>query len=270
MNTPSAFEQATAVVAEGSGRYRTSLDSAWNIGVNPNGGYAQTAGIRAMADTIARPDPMSVTSHFLRPASGDAAAAVETTEIRSGRRLATVAASLVQDGRERIRSVATFGDLGAVGSVAAAELSPPPVELPAPDDCPSRLDLEQGVELPILDMIDVRVDPRWQDAAETGRAEIGGWIRLADGGPVDAVALTMFADAFPPSIFSLLGRVGWVPTIELTVHVRRRPVVGWIRGRFRTVDLADGHLIEDGELWDDSGALVARSRQLALVTTDDA
>jgi acyl-CoA thioesterase len=35
--------------------------------------------------------------------------------------------------------------------------------------------------------------------------------------------------------------------------------------QFRTVDLADGRLIEDGLLWDARGRLVAQSRQLALV-----
>jgi acyl-CoA thioesterase len=56
-----------------------------------------------------------------------------------------------------------------------------------------------------------------------------------------------------------------VPTIELTVHVRRRPAPGWMLGQFRTLDLIDGRLIEDGVLWDSAGNLVAQSRQLALV-----
>jgi acyl-CoA thioesterase len=36
-------------------------------------------------------------------------------------------------------------------------------------------------------------------------------------------------------------------------------------GRFRTRDLADGRMIEDGMLWDSRGELVAQARQLALV-----
>jgi len=75
----------------------------------------------------------------------------------------------------------------------------------------------------------------------------------------------LFADAFPPSLFGSLGVVGWVPTIELTVHVRRRPAPGWILGRFATRDLGGDRMIEDGQLWDETGALVARSRQLGLL-----
>ena len=62
-----------------------------------------------------------------------------------------------------------------------------------------------------------------------------------------------------------MGSVGWVPTIELTVHVRRRPAPGWVLARFECDDLAGGRMIETGSLWDSSGALVARSRQLGLL-----
>ena len=71
-------------------------------------------------------------------------------------------------------------------------------------------------------------------------------------------------------MFGLLGMVGWVPTIELTVHVRRRPSPGWMLGRFTANDLVDGRLIEDGALWDAAGNLVAQCRQLSLVRQGEA
>ena len=94
-----------------------------------------------------------------------------------------------------------------------------------------------------------------------------GWIRFVDGTPPSTLALPLFADAFPPSLFSRFGRVGWVPTIELTVHVRRRPAPGWIQARFECDDLADGRMVESGTLWDSTGRVVARSRQLGLLLT---
>ena len=66
-------------------------------------------------------------------------------------------------------------------------------------------------------------------------------------------------------MFGLLGVIGWVPTVELTVHVRRRPAPGWLVGRFATSDLAAGRMIEDGCLWDEQGHLIVQSRQIALV-----
>ena len=129
----------------------------------------------------------------------------------------------------------------------------------------SRTELEQGVILPIMNRLDVRIHPDHAVAVASREAAITGWIRFGDGRPVDAHALPLFADAFPPPLFSKVGYIGWVPTIELTVHVRRRPVEGWIRGHFRTSDATGNRTIEDGWLWDESGALVAVARQVGLV-----
>ena len=75
----------------------------------------------------------------------------------------------------------------------------------------------------------------------------------------------LFADAFPPSIFGLVGNIGWVPTLELTVQIRRKPSPGWVQGDFNTLDLNDGRMIEDGLLWDNDGNLIAQSRQISLL-----
>jgi len=98
-----------------------------------------------------------------------------------------------------------------------------------------------------------------------GRARLSGWIRFIDGRAPDALACLLMADAFPPAVFGLLGMVGWVPTLELTVHLRRRPAPGWLLGQFWSHDLSDGRVVEDGALWDATGQLVVQSRQLALV-----
>ena len=98
---------------------------------------------------------------------------------------------------------------------------------------------------------------------------MSGYIRFADGRAPDTRSLVLFADAFPPSVFSSLGVVGWVPTVELTVHVRARPAPGWIKAVFTTDDLSGGRMIESGKLWDSQGRLVAQSRQLGLVMNSD-
>ena len=94
---------------------------------------------------------------------------------------------------------------------------------------------------------------------------IAGWIRHKDGRQPDVSSLLLFVDCFPPSPLGALGAVGWVPSVELTVHVRCRPAPGWIKASLRTDDLTEGRMIETGCFWDSTGALVAQSRQLALV-----
>jgi acyl-CoA thioesterase len=155
-----------------------------------------------------------------------------------------------------------MGDLGAVGEPALA-IAPPAV--PPPDACGARSGGEQGVTLSILGRLDIRLHPDEARAGAAGRAQVTGWVRFRDGRAPDPLANLLFADAFPPSVFGVLGAVGWVPTVSLTVDLRRRPAPGWILCRFRTEDLADGRLIEDGVLWDESGRIVAQSRQLALL-----
>jgi hypothetical protein len=72
-------------------------------------------------------------------------------------------------------------------------------------------------------------------------------------------------DAFPPAVFHLELPAGWVPTLEMTVHVRDLPAPGPLTGLFRTRYVTNGLFEEDGQLWDSDGRLVALSRQMGLV-----
>ena len=85
-----------------------------------------------------------------------------------------------------------------------------------------------------------------------------------------AFGLLLAVDAFPPTAFNTRLPVAWTPTVELTAHVRARPVPGWVRCRFSTRFVTGGFLEEDGEVWDERGRLVAQSRQLALVPRAEA
>jgi hypothetical protein len=66
-------------------------------------------------------------------------------------------------------------------------------------------------------------------------------------------------------VFNLDLPLGWVPTLELTAHVRARPAPGRIAAEVRTRFVTGGLLEVDGVYWDSTGRLVAQSRQLALV-----
>ncbi len=257
------FDEETRLQPGPDGRWTGRVHPAWNIGANPNGGYLMSLAMSAMGRLVPQhPDPLSITAHYLRPGSAGVDCEVEATVIRSGRSLTTARATLVQEGKPRLEVLAALGKLGEPGP---ARLTVPAPEIPPPEACVGRSGAQQGIELPILDRVEVRLHPQEARAGEAGRAQVTGWIRLRDGREPDSHAAVLFADAFPPAVFGLLGVVGWVPTLELTVHVRRRPAPGWLLGRFRTRDLVDGRMVEDGMLWDSTGELVAQARQLALV-----
>jgi hypothetical protein len=99
----------------------------------------------------------------------------------------------------------------------------------------------------------------------SGQGLVRGWFGFADGRPVDTLALLLAADAFPPAVFNLGLPRGWVPTVELTVHIRGVPAPGPLRCQFRTRFVTGGALEEDSEVWDSAGQLVAISRQYGLL-----
>lgn len=220
--------------------------------------------MRALANVLPHPDPFTVSTHFLRVAQ-PGPAEIRTEIVRAGRGHSTGEAHLVQDGRELLRCVATFGDLATIEGPTAIAIAPP--ALPPIEACersrpaPSPASIEARLDVAIA-----ASDLSWVRGEHNDRAELAGWIRLADGRDPDALSLVLFADAFPPPVLNLRAvRTPWIPTLELTVHVRARPARGWLRAAFRTRALVGGYLEEDGELWDSRGTLVAMSRQLARV-----
>jgi hypothetical protein len=97
-------------------------------------------------------------------------------------------------------------------------------------------------------------------------AELEGWLRFAEDREPDPLALLLFSDGIPPSLFEVRGPdIGHVPTVQLTTHLFARPAPGWVQGRFRTRVQGGNFIDEDGELWDATGRLVATTRQLALL-----
>lgn len=255
------FDVDTRTERAGESTWTGRVDAAWG-NENPNGGYLLSIVADALRQAAPHPDPLAITAHYLRPGVAGRPCTVEVGVLRSGRQTGTVRATLVQDGEARLETLAAMGTLGAPG---VAELAPPAPPIPPPDACVPRSGGASGAPLPILDVLDIRLPADQVVPGAAGRAALDGWIRFRDGRPPDVRALPLFADTFPNAVVGLFGTLPWVPTVELTVHLRRRPAPGWIQGRVVTVDLADGRLIEDGRLWDAEGHLVAQSRQLALL-----
>ena len=164
-----------------------------------------------------------------------------------------------------MRLLGTFGEQtpGGPARVGGA----PPQLLPY-DEAAAPPRPDEGPMPEMMQRIALRLDP--DDAGfrlgqPTGTAKMDGWFALADEEPIDAYGLLLASDAFPPAVFNSGLPVAWVPTIELTVHIRGVPAPGPLASTFRSRFIENGMLDEEGEMWDSSGALVAQSRQLALM-----
>ncbi len=247
----------------------TVLHPDWSIGDKPNGGYLMAVAARQLWNSTRaagspHPHPVSVTTHFLRPAE-NTTFEHSAEVLRVGRTFSTAQGGLLQDGKVRVHTIATFGDVTGPG--ASQEFSAPP-SLPDPSECVLRDD-SIGPEgtTPLAEVIETRMHPDsgWLKGKPTGIPKVVGWTRFRDGHAPDPWSLLFFADALAPTVFEWLPERSWVPTIEMTVHIRSLPVSGWLRASFTTNHVSHGRFEEDGELWDEAGTLVAQSRQLAMI-----
>jgi acyl-coenzyme A thioesterase PaaI-like protein len=262
------FVDATAVnrlvteTASEVTRFSAEVKPGWDIGGNANGGYLMAIAGRAMAEAVGRP-PVTLTAHYLRPAPAGPCEITVTT-VRSGRRFATATATLEMESGQVLALLGTFGEQTPGGPSLTREA---PVDLPDYDDCEIPPLPTDGPGPEMMRRLAVRIRPGdegFRTGNPSGSPEIRGWFAFADGAPIDAVGLLLVADAFPPPIFNTELPVAWVPTVELTVHVRAIPEPGPLRCWFRSRFIHDGLLDEEGEIWDSTGTLVAQSRQLAL------
>jgi len=261
----SEFDRGIALTSQGEGRYQGELGEGWQIGGGVNGGFLLAFAAHALAlESGEHRDPLSVSGYYLS-ASRPGPASVATEVVRRGKTLTTGTAVLSQGGEERLRVLATYGDLGGLDGEVHTSAQPP--VMPPPEQCigvehaPKEF-IEQAA---LLARFDLRLDPStvgWALGQPSKEGRIQGWFRLADGRDADPLSLLLVADALPPVTFDL-GLPGWAPTIELTVHLRARPAAGWLRVVHATRNLAGGYFEEDCEIWDEDGRLVAQSRQLA-------
>lgn len=267
------FADAVSVSLESPGVYRGEIPTGWDIAGATNGGYLMALVTNAVLDATGSSDPVTVTTHYFAPA-GPGPVRIEVDQLRAGRRLSTATARLLDaEGRLLLAALATVGSLPSIGlddgdDGASPELvdgGPPPLD--PPEDC---LLIEPTDTFPPPFMAHVRLRLPTDSAGfalgrPSGHAQMQGWFGLPDDAPLDTLSTLMAADAFPPPVFNAALPIGWTPTVEMTVQVRARPAGPLLRCSFRTRFIGGGFLEADAEIWDETGGLVALSRQLALV-----
>jgi acyl-CoA thioesterase len=260
------FDRATQFTTDDNATFHGAIEPGWDINGNANGGYLLALGGAATRAASGRPDPVTLTAHYLSP--GKAGPITVTTElVKTGRQLVTMAGSLRSESREVLRLIGSFGDVAAMSGGFEHVIGQPPA-LPPKELCIERSSESGIVVANLMDRLNVAIKPEdaaFQQGRKTGRPSIEGWFAFADERPIDTLALLLAVDGFPPPIFNIEMPLGWVPTVELTVHVRGVPAPGPLMCRFHCEFVQNGFLQEDSEIWDSHGRLVAQSRQLALI-----
>lgn len=261
------FDIDTAVIRRGEGTFTARIDPGWWIERGPNGGYIAAILMQALVahDSDEHRNPRSLTVHYHAPGREGPAEVTVRTE-RAGRTVHYLTARLSQGERLLASAQAAFALLNA-GAPSFIDRAFP--DYPHPDTMAEQVDTPAFV--PMRERYHYRVAEGALWDGPSSQAETGGWIRLREPRPYDPALVVALADAWHPAAFARMDERMGVPTIDLTVHLRsisamrRLQPEEWLAVRFRTTVATEGFLEEDGELWTRDGALVAHSRQLALI-----
>lgn len=258
-----------------TGRYVGVIDAAWTIGPKVHGGTMVAASAAAATRWLTEADaamaqmaPIAASSDFLgAPEPGEVEYAVRIR--KKGRQICLADADLIQGGRTLVRTAFTFGHLDAT----ATRWSDTETDMPAEPDATAleyTPDTPMGKIVHVGQVARVYLDAAWADFArgETGAPRARLWIRPLDGDEADprvrAAFAMMAADMSPPVPINL-GHFGWSPTVQMTTYLRRVPAPGWLRVIATAREVGERMFDEDQLVIDSTGAVVAQSRQLALI-----
>ncbi|MBY5164171.1 thioesterase family protein [Salsipaludibacter albus] len=243
---------------------RARVHDGFDVHGIPHGGYLAAIAARSVLLAAGQPDLFTVTVHFMRKATMGPMD-LEVVRVGGSRRFATWRATATQDGQAVLTALCSVGDrtdLDGPGwtdapawDPAATPLSPPAGHPDLPFAAPA-VASQFGLRL-ALDDTGFVLGQR----SDTARLRA-----VLDTDEPDQLAAIVACDVTPPAAWNPLGREGWVPTIELTVHVRARPAPGPLAVDVTTHHVTDGFLDEDAVVHDATGRLVAQSRQLARWT----
>src|SRR4051794_35695459 len=166
------FDRATALEPRGVGCFVGEITRDYWIVQGPNGGYLAAIALRGATLSLASAErlPRSMHLRYLSPPKAGAFE-LRVQPIREGGSLTLLAVSLQQAGRECLSASVCFS--AALSSVTFQDSAPPAARA---------LDEAQpmGQAIPMHARFDARIA-----IGGVPRADTGGYLRFADGRPVD-------------------------------------------------------------------------------------
>ena len=216
--------------AGGRAHIPATLTDSWNaLGGVPNGGYLLAVCLNALAREMPCPTRVVVSATYLRPAArarprctpSSCAPAAASRPARPGSSR-TAARSCASSPRSPTSTGRGPHDdaLGAAG--AARRRTRRTMLIRTRRRSPASTS-------PSGSSTAGRSCPGWARGEPTGDADLAFWMRFRDGRDADPIALAAMVDAAAPAVLEI-GAHGSA-TIELTVHIRRRPAPGWLACR---------------------------------------
>ncbi len=250
--------------ADEAGVRRGDIDPSWAQGRATFGGLVAGGLLRSM-ERLLEPERRlrSLQVSFVGPvAPGPVEARCEV--LRAGRSLSLVTGEVLQEGAVRCVAQGAFGG----PRPTAFSVAPPALpEVPPPEDL-MQLPFIEGVTPSFTRHFDYRWTHHGFPFTGADEAWVQGWVRHnAAGVEVDSAALLGLLDSWPAPFLSITDRpfpassVTW--QVQLLADLQGLAKPGdWFLYDARTTSSGEGYSDFEAALWHQSGALVARSRQL--------
>lgn len=207
----------------------------------------------------------SVTVSFVGPVA-PGALELQALVIRSGKSVTQAECRASQNGEVVAVMLASFGGNRSSGIEVGASLAP---VFAGP---------EAGMALPYIPNVvpefTQQLDFRWSRGGlpftSASESAIGGWVRFKQGAALAGTAHVLaLVDAWPPAVLPMYkapapaSSLCW--TMELMAEPQARQGTDWWQYLAETDFAANGYAHIQAKLWNDSGELVAISRQTVTV-----
>lgn len=261
--TQAELRDALAIERDGD-QLVGQVHDGWDVFSITHGGYLAAMAASAALTAADAPDLFTLTVHYLRKVTAGPVR-FSATEVGGSRRFTTWSLRAEQDGRPVMAVLASVGDRD---DLSGPDWSDEQAWSPAAGALTGRAGAaDEPFPTPnIARRVGLRLD---SSSAGFTTGDVGASAALRAVTSIDdpdQLTALIACDATPPAVWNALGMQGWVPTVELTAHVRARPSSGPLSVVVDTHHVTDGFLEEDAIVRDATGALVLQSRQLARWT----
>ncbi|WP_328402303.1 acyl-CoA thioesterase [Nocardia sp. NBC_00403] len=244
--------------------WRAHVDDSWRGWTGPHGGVVGGLLIEVARRAAAGDLPVrAVDVRFLgRPTEGTFT--FRATAHPVGRSTTVIDVVADQEGVLVASAAVTFGRT-APTQLPERPAVPAP-QVPPPADCWTfRLPPEI---VPVGTHFEIRPAAGPLPLSGSDEAWMCAWIALIPELPTDAAVLAVLADALPPGLFPTLTTPVAVPTVTFSMHLHTdfaRPVSHQVLVRATNASTAGGWSVDDIEIWDRGGLLLATARQTRRV-----
>lgn len=254
------FDQSISLTQQTPFTFKGIVSGDWSVNGNPNGGYLAAILANSVLQHSEKKSILIFTTNFIsRCVPGEAEISVEN--IGFSKQFERWRARLAQNGQERVCAIGTFTNNERDQCEKVYEESEP-VLLPI-EEC---IAIPEIPNYTIFNQMDVRLEPNctgWMKGDLTDKSKVKGWTKFKSDRPLDELAILLITDSFPPAVLASQGIVAWVPSIELSVNIRNLAKTQWLKCTFRSRFINNGIVEEDGQVWDETGELIAISRQIS-------